>query len=66
MSKSDYRSFFAECKSAIKIVYFLRQIGVSQTAFSLFMRGEEHDYVMSLDTCKRLYDAICEWCENVA
>lgn len=66
MVKSDYRSFFAKCKSAIKLSYFCSIAHVPATTLSMFMKSDAYDYMMSLDACKRLYDAIVGYCANVA
>ncbi len=66
MKKSEYRDFFADVKPFLKINYFLKKEGISSGAFSLFMRGEEHDYCISLDRLERVYDDVVQTLENIA
>lgn len=66
MTKNEFRTFFAGVKPYIKISAFLDQIGIARTTFSLFMRGEAHNYQISLDRLQVLYDAIVNFCENIA
>lgn len=66
MSKNDYRSFFANVRNVIKIRHFLKIVGIPESTFSLFMRGEEWNYMLSIDRCNTLYDTIMEWCRKIA
>ena len=66
MTKNDYRQFFANVKPFIKINYFLKRNNLSQSTFSVFMRGEFENYQISLDKLKVLYDDVIQTLENVA
>ena len=58
MSKNEYRSFFAECMPFLKLKYFCNQVGLSNATLSMFMRGNQFDYMISLDKLNDLYSAI--------
>lgn len=60
MRKNDYRAFFANVKPFIKMSYFADLVGISRTSISRFLKGEQFDYEMSLESCNRLYVAIIE------
>ena len=66
MSKDDYYSFFAECKPYIKFNTFLKECGISSSAFSKFLKGKQFYYEISEDKLKRLYDDITEFCNKIA
>ena len=66
MSKGSYREFFAQCKPAIKLSYFCQIAHVPATTLSMFIKSDAYDYMMSLDACKRLYDAITGYFANIA
>ena len=55
MSKNEYREFFAECKPFLKMKYFCELAGVNPVSLSIFMKGQEWDYEMSLQKCNDLY-----------
>lgn len=58
MTKNQYREFFADVSSFIKIYYFLKKEHISQSNFSLFMKGEDFNRFMSLDKLSILYNAV--------
>lgn len=66
MKKSDYRDFFASVKPFVKINYFLKRAGISSGAFSLFMRGESHDYCLSVESFQRIYDDLTDVLGKIA
>lgn len=66
MSKNEFRTFFAKCKPFIKMNYFLKRAGITSAAFSLFMRGEEHNYCLSIERLNGLYDDLVQTLEKVA
>lgn len=66
MKKSDYRDFFASVKPFIKLSYFLDRNHLSRSTFTLFMKGSEHDYMISLDRLAVLYADVCDTLAKVA
>lgn len=66
MTKNDYRLFFASVKPFIKMSYFLERNGLSRSTFTVFMKGKEHDYMISLDRLAVLYADICNTFANIA
>lgn len=66
MSKSDYRSFFAQCKPYIKLSKFADMAGIHKSTLSLFMKGAAYDYCISVNRLAKMYDLICTWCDNIA
>lgn len=58
MSKNYYREFFASVSPIIKINYFLKKEHISQSNFSLFMKGEDFNRFMSLEKLSVLYDSV--------
>ena len=66
MRKEDYRSFFASVKPFLKMAYFIRRADISKSAFSLFMRGPEHNYCLSIETLEKLYADISETVGKIA
>lgn len=66
MTKNDYRTFFAQCKTMLKLNYFCKLVNISPVTLSRFMKGEAWDYEMSLDKCQKLYDAINDTIQNIA
>lgn len=58
MSKNSYREFFAQCKSLIKFSRICELAGVSRVTFSRFMKGDQFNWCLSLDTLSRLYDVL--------
>lgn len=47
--KQSYRDYFAFCKKILKMNYFLKISGISQSNFSLFMKSDAYDYTISLE-----------------
>lgn len=66
MTKKEYRSFFANVKSFLRLSYFLKRNGLAASTFSLFMRGDEFDYMISLDRLHLLYVDICDTVAKIA
>lgn len=66
MSKSDYRSFFAQCKPYIKLSRFANMAGIHKSTLSLFMKSDAYDYCISLDRLCKMYTLIVTWCDDVA
>lgn len=66
MSKSDYRSFFANVKPFIKLNYFCKVCGVHPVNLSRFMKGSEWDYEISDEKLQDLYLSICNCLEKIA
>lgn len=66
ITKSEYRSFFAQCKPFLRIAYFLKRNGLAASTFSLFMKGSEFDYMISLDRLHMLYNDICNTVAKIA
>lgn len=66
MSKNEYRSFFASCKQYLKLSQFCTAAGIDKSRFYVFMRGEEHNYLISLDKLRTMYDLIRMFCDNIA
>lgn len=66
MTKNEYRTFFASCKDFLKMRYFLQKVGIASSTFSLFMRGEEMNYIISLDKLHNLYDEVMHAIEKIA
>lgn len=66
MSKKDFRAFFAQCRNQIKFRYFLDECGINPGAFSRFMKSDVFDYQISLSQLERLYNAITDFCKNIA
>ena len=66
MTKNDYRLFFAQCKPFLKMSFFLKRAGITTGCFSLFMKGESHDYCLSYESLERIYVDIIQTLENVA
>lgn len=66
MSKNDYRSFFAECKQYLKLSQFCTAAGIDKSRFYVFMRGEQHNYLISLDKLRTMYNLIQQFCDNIA
>lgn len=58
MSKNEFRTFFAQCKPFLKFKYFLHLADIDPANFSRFMKGNEWDYEMSLDSLNKLYTVI--------
>lgn len=56
--KNSYRLFFAECRKFIKMSYFLKKAGISETTFSTFMKSETYDILISVDKLRYLDDLI--------
>ena len=66
MTKNDYRLFFAECKPVLRLAYFLKRNGLAPSTFSIFMKGKEFDYMISLDRLQALYADICDTLAKIA
>lgn len=66
MTKNDYRTFFAYCKSYIVFKPFLIECNIPQSNFSRFMKSSEFDYYLSIDKLECLYNSIKNWLyENI-
>lgn len=57
-SKADYRNYFAGVSVYLKMVYFLKQVGINQANFSRFMKGKPYDYLINNEKLDDLYQAI--------
>lgn len=66
MRKEDYRSFFAECKSYLKLNKFCKIAKVSNVNLSRFLKGSQFDWCISLESLDRLYNVITEYAEKIA
>lgn len=66
MTKNEFRSFFASCKDFLKMRFFLQKVGIAPSSFSLFMRGEEWNYTISLSKLQHLYDEVMHAIEKIA
>lgn len=60
MSKSSYREYFADVKLYVKMKPFLKNLGISESNFSMFMKDAAYDCFMSLDNLERLKCSISE------
>lgn len=58
MTKNQYKEFFANVSKYLKISNILIEVNISRSAYAKFMQGQLG--FMSLDTCKKLYDYICD------
>lgn len=66
MTKSDYRSFFANVKPFIKLKYFCDLAGVNTVSLSRFMKGEGWDYEISEEKLHKLYTVVCDTLQKIA
>jgi len=66
MSKDDYRSFFANVKAFLKMSYFLKRNGLAPSTFTLFMKGSDFDYMISLERLNAIYSDICKTLDKIA
>ncbi len=48
-SKASYRSYFAKCKKYVKISVLAKEIGISQSNLSYFMKNSAYDALISID-----------------
>ena len=65
-TKDSYREYFAECKPYVKFSKFLSDCDITSGQFSLFMRGSEYNWTMSIDRLQVLYDHMHEVLEKIA
>jgi hypothetical protein len=59
-SKAMYRAYFADVVLWLKMNYFLKRANVDQPNFSRFMKGEEYDYLISVEKLEALYKVVHE------
>lgn len=65
MSKSSYREYFAECRRFLKMKYFLKLSGISESNFCLFMKGDAYDYTVSIEKLDSLKNNIKVFCSEI-
>ncbi len=58
MTKSEYRRYFAKCRSFIKFKYFLKQCNIPESSFSKFMQDSLFDYQISIIKLEQLYNLL--------
>ena len=56
--KEVYRNRLLEFKKYLKLSVFAAEFGLSQPCLSLFMKGPEYDYCISVDTLDQFVDFI--------
>lgn len=66
MGKEYYRSFLIEVKPFIKLNFFCKVMGLNPATLSLFMRSNENDYMISVETLAQLESLIIETMRNFA
>lgn len=52
--KNEYRKFFAKCRKFVKMAYFLKKAGISETTFSIFMKSDSYDLLISVEKLRIL------------
>ena len=65
MTKSEYRRYFAQCKSFIKFKYFLKECNINESCFSKFMQDELFDYQISIAKLEQLKSCITDTYYNL-
>lgn len=63
MRKSVYRSFFAQCKSILKLKYFCNKVGISPSNLTQFIKG--YDNALTESNLSRLYNCIIAELEKI-
>lgn len=53
-SKAYYRSYFAQCKKYVKISVLAKEIGISQSNLSYFMKNSAYDALISIEKLNAL------------
>ena len=59
-SKNEFRSYFAKCKKYVKISVLAKEIGISQSNLSYFMKDSAYDALISIDKLALLENHISE------
>lgn len=58
MTKAEYRRYFADVKTYVKITIIAAECGISLSSLSKFMKSNNYDFLLSLDKCNVLFNAI--------
>lgn len=64
--KNSFREFFASVSPMLKMNYFLKKAGVSQSAFSRYMKGKDWNYEISEVKLNDLRFVIIEELQKIA
>lgn len=59
--KHSYREYFANVKKYVKMKPFLKEAGITESNFSMFMKGEAYDWCMSVEKLNILKNLIEEF-----
>lgn len=66
MTKDSYREYFANVKRYVKFRPFLIDCDIVSSQFSLFMRGSEYNWTMSIEKLDLLYNHVHGTLEKIA
>lgn len=64
-SKQEFRAYFAECKKYVKISVLAKEIGISQSNLSYFMKDSAYDALISLEKLISLENHIQNTLEKI-
>lgn len=64
MTKAEYRQYFAECRKYVKLTVIAKENGIHVSNLSHFI-NDEVDFLMSLEMCEKLYNAIAATLEKI-
>jgi transcriptional regulator with XRE-family HTH domain len=65
-TKEDYRKFLRIVSPYLKLSFFCKRIGLSQSALSKFMKSDIFDYEVSIEKLNALYNDITGICDKIA
>lgn len=60
MSKSEYRTYFADVSRYVKMKNVLEDIGLTTPNFYRFMKSEEYDWCMSVEMLELIHNQVRE------
>lgn len=64
MTKAEYRQYFAECRKYVKLTVIAKENGIHVSNLSHFI-NDGVDFLMSLEMCEKLYNAIAATLEKI-
>lgn len=66
MTKDSYREYFANVKRYVKFRPFLTDLNIVGSQFSLFMRGSDYNWTMSVEKLDCLYNLVHDTLKKIA
>lgn len=61
MNKSSYRASLNDIKQYVKLGVFADEVGISRSNLSVFLKGSEYDFMISIEKLDMLYRRISDF-----